>query len=376
MGIKNLHHFLRKTCPSVYSTVPISKYAFKKIAIDISIFMCKFKSSNGNNYRDSFIHLISVLRYNEVHFIFVYDTKAPPEKDLERKQRIEAREKNKVRVERIMETWFNYKQDLNLTEDSILEQNNLVIEDEVLLGFITKLMDNMDKISVKKIDNEIHKLQNSILSIRTEDFNLTKEFFKTCNIPFIDAEGEAEATCASLVRHGLVAAVLTEDTDVLAYKAPFMLHKLDISNGTMVEIDFEEILTQLKFTEQQFLDFCIMCGTDYNTNIFKIGPDKSYKLLQQYGSIEGIAEANPNISVDILNYEKTRSLFTNKLDLTVQVPYCGFPNKVEFEKLYFFNNCKFDLEKLYSSFHFSIFHDFEFKQNEPEKKKNLLLSCK
>jgi 5'-3' exonuclease len=376
MGIKNLHHFLRKTCPSVYSTVPISKYAFKKIAIDISIFMCKFKSSNGNNYIDSFLHLISVLRYNEVHFIFVYDTKAPPEKDLERKQRIEAREKNKVRVERIMETWFNYKQDLNLTEDSILEQNNLVIEDEVLLGFITKLMDNMDKISVKKIDNEIHKLQNSILSIRTEDFNLTKEFFKTCNIPFIDAEGEAEATCASLVRHGLVAAVLTEDTDVLAYKAPFMLHKLDISNGTMVEIDFEEILTQLKFTEQQFLDFCIMCGTDYNTNIFKIGPDKSYKLLQQYGSIEGIAEANPNISVDILNYEKTRSLFTNKLDLTVQVPYCGFPNKVEFEKLYFFNNCKFDLEKLYSSFHFSIFHDFEFKQNEPEKKKNLLLSCK
>jgi 5'-3' exonuclease len=119
-----------------------------------------------------------------------------------------------------------------------------------------------------------------------------------------------------------------------------------------------------------------MCGTDYNTNIFKIGPDKSYKLLQQYGSIEGIAEANPNICIDVLNYEKTRSLFTNKLDLTVQVPYCGFPNKVEFEKLYFFNNCKFDLEKLYSSFHFSVFHEFEFKQNEPEKKKNLLLSCK
>jgi 5'-3' exonuclease len=119
-----------------------------------------------------------------------------------------------------------------------------------------------------------------------------------------------------------------------------------------------------------------MCGNDYNTNIFKIGPDKSYKLLQQYGSIEGIAEANPNICIEVLNYEKTRSLFNNKLECHVQVPYCGFPNKVEFEKLYFFNNCKFDLEKLYSSFHFSVFHEFEFKQNEPEKKKNLLLSCK
>jgi len=374
MGIKNLHHFLRKTCPSVYSTVPISKYAFKKIAIDTSIFMCKYKSSNGNSYIDSFLHLISVLRYNEVHFVFVYDTKAPPEKDLERKQRLEAREKNKVRVERIMETWYNYKQEHSLTEESILENTSLSIEDEVLLGFIVKLMDTDNTISIKKIDLEIHKLQNSILSIRTEDFNLTKEFFKACNIPFIDAEGEAEATCASLVRQGLVTAVLTEDTDVLAYKAPIMLHKMDILKGTFMEIDYEEILNQLQFTDSQFLDFCIMCGTDYNTNIFKIGPDKAYKLLQQHGSIEAIQEANPNISISTLNYEKTRSLFDHNVNYNINIPYCGFPNKVEFEKLYFVNNCKFDLEKLYSSFHFSVFHDFEFKQTETnEKKKNLLL---
>jgi 5'-3' exonuclease len=374
MGIKNLHHFLRKTCPSVYSTVPISKYAFKKIAIDTSIFMCKYKSSNGNSYIDSFLHLISVLRYNEVHFVFVYDTKAPPEKDLERKQRLEAREKNKIRVERIMETWYNYKQEHTLTEESILENTSLSIEDEVLLGFIVKLMDTDNTISIKKIDLEIHKLQNSILSIRTEDFNLTKEFFKACNIPFIDAEGEAEATCASLVRQGLVTAVLTEDTDVLAYKAPIMLHKMDILKGTFMEIDYEEILNQLQFTDSQFLDFCIMCGTDYNTNIFKIGPDKAYKLLQQHGSIEAIQEANPNISISTLNYEKTRSLFDHNVNYNINIPYCGFPNKVEFEKLYFVNNCKFDLEKLYSSFHFSVFHDFEFKQTETnEKKKNLLL---
>jgi 5'-3' exonuclease len=336
--------------------------------------MCKYKSSNGNSYIDSFLHLISVLRYNEVHFVFVYDTKAPPEKDLERKQRLEAREKNKVRVERIMETWYNYKQEHSLTEESILENTSLSIEDEVLLGFIVKLMDTDNTISIKKIDLEIHKLQNSILSIRTEDFNLTKEFFKACNIPFIDAEGEAEATCASLVRKGLVTAVLTEDTDVLAYKAPIMLHKMDILKGTFMEIDYEEILNQLQFTDSQFLDFCIMCGTDYNTNIFKIGPDKAYKLLQQHGSIEAIQEANPNISISTLNYEKTRSLFDHNVNYNINIPYCGFPNKVEFEKLYFVNNCKFDLEKLYSSFHFSVFHDFEFKQTETnEKKKNLLL---
>lgn len=373
MGIKNLHNFLRKSCPNVYSTIPISKYAFKKIAIDISIFMCKFKSSNGNSFMDSFLHLISVLRYNEIHFVFVYDTKAPPEKDQEKKHRFEAREKNKVRVGKIMDTWFNFKLEQGLSEDNILE-NTDKIEDEVLSPFIAKLLDENGKVTIQKIDAEIHKLQNTLLSIRTEDFLLTKQFFKACNIPFIDAEGEAEATCAALVKQGIVAAVLTEDTDVLAYKAPIMLHKMDVAEGTFVEIDYEEILTQLKFTPTQFLDFCIMCGTDYNSNIFKVGPDKAYKLLQQYGSIEAIAEANPNLNVSTLNYEKTRSLFMDPIILNTMVPYCGFPDKTELENLYFVNNCRFDLGRLYSNFNTSIFHEFEFKTNDSnDKRKPLLL---
>jgi 5'-3' exonuclease len=322
---------------------------------------------------DSFLHLISVLRYNEIHFVFVYDTKAPPEKDQEKKHRIEAREKNKIRVSKIMDTWFNFKQDQGLLQSHIL-QNTDMIEDEVLSSFITKLLDENGKVTIQKIDTEIYKLQNTLLSIRTEDFVLTKQFFKACNIPYIDAEGEAEATCAALVKQGIVAAVLTEDTDVLAYKVPIMLHKMDVSEGTFVEIDYEEILTQLKFTPVQFLDFCIMCGTDYNANIFKVGPDKAYKLLQQYGSIEAIAEANPNLNIATLNYEKTRSLFEHPIALNTTIPYCGFPNKTELENLYFINNCRFDLERLYSNFNTSIFHEFEFKTNESnDERKSLLL---
>jgi len=325
---------------------------------------------------DSFLHLISVLRYNEIHFVFVYDTKAPPEKDQEKKHRIEAREKNKIRVGKIMDTWFNFKQEQGLSEDSILE-NTDKIEDEVLSSFIAKLLDENGKVTIQKIDTEIYKLKNTLLSIRTEDFILTKQFFKACNIPFIDAEGEAEATCAALVRQGIVAAVLTEDTDVLAYKVPIMLHKMDVAEGSFVEIDYEEILTQLKFTSAQFLDFCVMCGTDYNTNIFKVGPDKAYKLLQQYGSIEAIAEANPTLNIASLNHEKTRSLFEHPIVVNTIIPYCGFPNKTELENLYFINNCRFDLERLYSNFNTSIFHEFEFKATESndsnDKRKPLLL---
>jgi len=372
MGIKNLHGFLRKLCPGVYNTIPISKYAFKKIAIDTSIFMCKYKSSSGQYYLDSFLHLISVLRYHEVHFVFVYDTKAPPEKDNEKKQRLEAREKNKLRVDKIESTWNLLKEEKHLDEDAVFGtgEDRENVEDEVLSNFLCKLLDasenetqnKNDAMSIRKIDLEIQKLKNTVMSIRTEDFLLTKDFFKACNIPVIDAEGEAEATASALVKQGLVAAVLTEDTDVLAYGVPFMLHKMDTSEGTFVEVDYEEILNQLKLTPAQFLDLCILCGTDYNTNMFKVGPDRAYKLLQQYGSIEGIARNQPNLPIAVLNHDKSRSLFLHSIDLSgIHIPYCGFPKKNELENLYFINNCKFSLDRLYNSFLYSVFHDFQLK---------------
>jgi 5'-3' exonuclease len=379
MGIRNLHQFLRKNCPQVYHVIPIHKYAFKKIAIDTSIFMCKYKNSNGNNYMDSFLHLITKLRYYDVHFVFVYDSKAPPEKDQERKLRTEAREKNKLRVLHLVNSWYTFKEKLTMDQNTLSKEDLSATDDETLSTFLQKLLEINEKLDIHDIDNELHRLQNTLITVRTEDFNLTKEFFKACNIPFIDAEGEAEATCSFLVRQGLVAAVLTEDTDVLAYGVPYMLHKLDLLNNTIVEIDYDEILHQLDLTPSQFLDFCILCGTDYNSNIYKIGPDKAYKLLKLHKNIEGIIENVPNLSYSVLNYQKVRHLFQPTLNTTFHIPYCGFPNKNLFENLYFIHNCKYDLKKLYHSFHYSTFHDFETKNTTSEEdhsttKKTFLLT--
>lgn len=375
MGIKNLHNFLRKKCPSVYSEVPLSKYAFKKIAIDISIFMCKFKTTNGLLFMDSFLNLISLLRYNDVHFVFVYDTKAPPEKDLERKTRSELREKNKIRVNNLNDEWHHYKELFHLNENDIFNfQDDYIINNDILKNFINKIyLDNLDKIIlIKHIDKEILKLQNTLLSIRTEDFLLTKEFFKSCNIPFIDADGEAEATCCALAKQGYVTAVLTEDTDVLAYGVPFMLHKIDYQNQSWIEIDYELILEELNLSREQFLDFCILCSTDYNNNLFRIGPEKAYKLILEHQTIDNIGKL---MNIDSLNHNRVREIFNQKIKFAFKnISYCGFPNKNEFEKLYFLNNCKFDLFTFYNSLTTSIFHDFKNDSStEKENKKKFLL---
>ena len=36
MGIKNLHQFLRKKCPNVYSVISLSDLQYKKVAIDVT----------------------------------------------------------------------------------------------------------------------------------------------------------------------------------------------------------------------------------------------------------------------------------------------------------------------------------------------------
>ena len=73
MGIKNLNNLLRKKCPQVFVDIHLSEYAFKKLAIDVSLFMCKFKAICGDRWLTSFVNLVQCLRRNEIHCVFIYD---------------------------------------------------------------------------------------------------------------------------------------------------------------------------------------------------------------------------------------------------------------------------------------------------------------
>ena len=98
MGICNMNVFLRKHCPEIFEEIHLSEYAFKKIAIDTSLFLCKFKAICGPRWLQAFVNLVSCLRKNEIHCVFIYDTGCVPEKEDERAERRLQQEKNKERV--------------------------------------------------------------------------------------------------------------------------------------------------------------------------------------------------------------------------------------------------------------------------------------
>lgn len=356
MGINNLNKFLRNNCEDIFEEIHISEYSFKKVAIDISLFLCKFKSVCGDKWISAFLNLVTCLRKNEVHCVFIYDSGAPQEKQNERKERSEQRKKTEERIYKLEEALEKFH--LTCEIDPILielykKKNKNVSQKRLLNNNNQK-----DQINMKFIEAEIKRMKNYILNITSEDFTLTKKLFDILNIPYYDAPLEAETTCADLCKRGLVDAVLSEDTDVLAYGSPIFLSKIKTSNGTCVRINYEKMIKSLNMSKQQFLDLCIMCGTDYNKNIFRVGPEKAYKYLLEHKSIENLKE-NLNLDISILNHIRVRELFTNYKQANIKIKFCGTPDFKLLQDFVLKNNITFSIESLKKAFTYTATIVFE-----------------
>lgn len=338
MGIKNLHPFLRKSCPLIYHHgVRLSSFAFHKIALDTSIFLCKFKTTAGSKWQEAFVSFVVELRAMDVHPIFVFDTAFPMEKDLEKQTRIDARNKMRERVNKVTAQWESVLDHTRGPAAAVLvvDLEQTMWQEKSELADVVRRVgrrreeggeDSYD-VSVADVEREIQRMQNACFVLRTEDFVWTRQVLDALGVPHVPAVGEAEATCAVLNRRGMVAAVLSEDTDVLAYGAPVFLHRINLTDFTVSCIEHDALLRALHLSAAQFLDFCIMCGTDYNTNIPRIGPDKSYRFLQRYGDIDHLLSRCDTLDGAPLKHHRVRQLFDTSFDIShLVVPYCGPPD--------------------------------------------------
>ena len=106
-------------------------------------------------------------------------------------------------------------------------------------------------------------------------------------VAVLRAPNEADAQLAFLARHRKVDAVLTEDSDLVAYACPCVLVKLDRHAGTVQRLLWDDLGTvtisgsgSLKgLTESMFLELCILCGCDYLDNVKGVGPKTALKLM-------------------------------------------------------------------------------------------------
>jgi len=355
MGIKGLLDLIRKKFPEEYRAIHISDYAYKKVAIDISLYVFKYKKVNPQAWLAMFVNLIACLRRYNVHCIFVYDNGHPEEKKLAHTKRSKAREKLESDTFDLEQALGVYHTTGEITQEI---QNFAKKKGSAAWNLLT------EDINMVFIEQEIAKKTRQSVPVTKEDFLKTKELFRILDVPFCDAVGEGEATCAKLCRVGKVDAALSEDSDLLAYGSPIFLSKIDTNSGTCVEINYNNLLEKLGWTSDQFTDLCIMSGTDYNDNIPGVGPAKIYSLIDRYESIDNLVGAgeeeirlavrgipkNTALDFSILNYERVREILRNPRAKKINIPYCGQPDFEHLQEFVEKTSCNLRFERLHRDF--------------------------
>lgn len=371
MGIKTLNTLLTRF-EKIHELIYLSEYSYKKIAIDTSLFVYKYKSIHGDSWLSAFIQFISCLRKNDIHCVFIFDSPAPQDKKVEQQKRKESREKDKAKIEELDYSLHNYHCTGEISKSMIELNEKLIKKGEIQQRLLNNLKST--NINIHAIEAYIEKVKSRSIDIDSKDFELAKELLKHLGIPWFQAPYEAETMCSDLCKRGLVSAVLTEDTDVLAYGAPIFLSKINTNDETCVRVVYTNMLKELEFTPEQFLDMCIFCGTDYNTNIEGVGVMKAYEIIKEHKSIENFEkyinesinesinneepskqklkkyEANCVGKFNVLNYKRVRELFTCYEKKDIKIKHCEKPKWSDLSEFLAIHNCRVNIESLKSSF--------------------------
>lgn len=121
-----------------------------------------------------------------------------------------------------------------------------------------------------------------------------KKMLRLMGLPVIEALSEAEAQCVTIVKAGKADAVASEDMDCLTFGAPLQLKgftQRKEKKDQICEIELKDVLKELDMTMDQFIDMCVLCGSDYTSKtIENLGPNTAFRLIKEHKTIEAVME--------------------------------------------------------------------------------------
>jgi len=137
----------------------------------------------------------------------------------------------------------------------------------------------------------------------------SKELIKAMGLPFVQALSEGEAQAAYMCNKGDVWAAASQDYDTLLFAAPRLIRNLSISKKKDISIeiiDLIETLNALHVDVSGLVDIGLLVGTDYNVSGVKgIGPKTALKIVQE-GKIK-------EYEIKINSYTTIKKLFLSPI---------------------------------------------------------------
>jgi len=231
MGVKLLSKMLKTTCYDETTKVHLSQLYGKKICVDISIYLYRYKGQGM--LIENFYLMCTLFKHYNIIPIFVFDGKPPKSKNKEIENRKEERENAYIEYDILKEKYGD-----TITKDQ---------------------------------EDELNNLKKKMIYISRKDVNIIKNLLDGYGMQHITAQGEADVLCASLVLKKRVFAVLTEDMDMFAYTCPYILRYFSLRNHSCIQYNLKKILNKLEISKDNFQVLCVLSGNDYynsTKNIF------------------------------------------------------------------------------------------------------------
>ncbi len=168
---------------------------------------------------------------------------------------------------------------------------------------------------------EARKYAQQTSKLTGEMINEAKELLTAMGVSWVQAMSEGEAQCSYMARKGHVWAAASQDYDALLYGAGRLVRNLSISGKkkvsntlkyerTQIEIiDLAETLNYLGVDIDLFIKMALLIGTDYNPGgVSGIGPKTALKVIRE-GKFDEYADKIPK-------WKKLFDLFKNPLVTT------------------------------------------------------------
>ena len=236
MGVRMLNKYLREYASDAIKEITLNDLRNKKIAIDISIFLYQFKGTDAllvNIYQ-------MIMMFREYHIvpIFVFDG-TPPEEKIEI---------------------------LNKRDETkrIAQKKCEALEFQLQTG---ELLDETEK---RDLENQLKETQKKCIRITNANIRDVKALINILGVSFVEATGEADELCVYLVKKKHAWACMTEDMDMFVYGCQRVIRCFDLEKGTALLYTTVNILKNLKMSQSEFREVCLLAGTDYNKTRFNI----------------------------------------------------------------------------------------------------------
>jgi 5'-3' exonuclease len=322
MGIKGLSSFLNKPRrftssddevfrlrgnESIFITRPTTDLAGGIVLIDTPIVLHMFKSFSpqDNGWLISFANYIAGLRFSNVHLAFVFEGTAPIAKAETQQKRIDDKKKMSEKNETLLNDFDVFEKTGEISDS--LEQERIRLEKMRKSPF-----------DMKCLKDELERQKFNTFKIGKKEIKMMEELLDLFGITRIQAEGEAEQCCFSLSNNEHVIGVYTKDSDIHAYGTKTVITDLGLNSFTYTTNQMMQYC--LNMDHESMLDFFILCGTDYNSKIDKIGPCNAFKHIQTHKCIENVLRELNITPPETFTFRESRKLFSQQ-HVEMKIPF-------------------------------------------------------